>query len=184
MFELILFLALIAARSLIEVLVVPRRWQSRRPTPGRGLLSLLVQMVAYVGTCAAVGWGLYRWGPQSLPLYYAGLATMAAGFAGRLVCVRQLGAAYSQSFETDPEGRFVTSGIYSLIRHPVYTTYFVEMSAFLLIWFNVVSLAALVLVVASSAYRIPKEEEQLIARFGDRYRAYRRRTRAVIPYIL
>ncbi len=183
MFELILFLALIAARSLIEVLVVPRRWQSRRPTPGRGLLSLLVQMVAYVASCAAVAWGLYRWGSPPL-LYYPGLAVMAAGFTGRLVCVRQLGTAYSQSFETDPAGRFVTTGIYSLIRHPVYTTYFVEMSAFLLIWFNLVSAAALVLVVASSAYRIPKEEEQLIADFGDRYRDYRRRTRAVIPYIL
>ena len=35
-----------------------------------------------------------------------------------------------------------------------------------------------------SLYRIPKDEEQLIAKFGDRYRDYRRRTRAVIPYIL
>ena len=58
------------------------------------------------------------------------------------------------------------------------------MSAFLLVWPNAVSGVALIVVLVSIAYRIPKEEEQLIATFGDRYRAYRRRTRALVPYIL
>ncbi len=53
----------------------------------------------------------------------------------------------SRAFETDSEGSFITSGIYSVIRQPVYTIYTVEMTAFLLIWFNAVSVAALVLVV-------------------------------------
>ncbi len=184
MLELVLFLILFATRNILETVVVPRRWDSRPPTRGRGLISLTAMGVAYFGSAAAAAVALYLWGPPAAWLYATGLLLLAAGLVGRFVTVRTLGQSYSQSFEVDPEGGLVDRGIYRLLRHPVYTFFLLEMVAMLLIRPNVVSALALALVAAATVYRIRREEEQLIERFGDRYLAYRRRTRAIVPFLL
>ena len=184
MLELVLFLALFVTRNIAETLIVPRRWDSRPPTRGRGLTTLVAMGLAYYASGVAVAVTLYLWGPPATWLCYLGLASLAAGLAGRIACVRQLGTAYSQSFEVDPEGHLVTAGIYGVIRHPVYAFFLLELVAMVLIRPNVVSTVALALVAAASVYRIRREEERLVARFGERYLSYRRRTRAVIPYLL
>lgn len=183
MLELVLFLALLVTRNVIELLVVPGRLDRRRPRPRRGLYSLVLLGVAYFVSAAAVAHGLYRWDPPSAPLYAAGLLAMILGYVGRIVCLKQLGAAYSLSFETDPDGRLVTTGLFSVIRHPIYASYLLEMAAFLLIRFNAISALAAVAAAASCFYRIRREEEQLIEKSGERYLAYRRRTHALIPLV-
>ena len=184
MFELAFFLVLFVARNVTEMAIVPRFLDTRRPTVGRGLFSLVVMGIAYFASGVAVAYCLYRREPPPPLLYYPGLLLLAAGYLGRLVCLSQLGTAYSQSFETDPSGRLVTTGIYSVIRHPVYAFFLLELAAFVLVRPNAVSVAALVLVVFFTVYRIRKEEEELVASFGEQYRTYRKKTRAVLPYIL
>jgi len=177
-------LLLLAVRNLLEILLIPRRLQERPPAPGRGLLSLLLLAVCYGVAAFATIVDLARRGTPSLLLYSLGLAALVAGYAGRLAAVRQLGAAYSQSFLTDPGGRFVTAGLYRFIRHPIYTFYLLEMLAFVLVRPNWFSAAALVVVLLASLYRIRREEAELLVRFGDAYAAYRRQTRALLPYLV
>jgi protein-S-isoprenylcysteine O-methyltransferase len=48
---------------------------------------------------------------------------------------------------------------------------------------NLVSLVSLVLVALAAAWRIYKEECALLARYGEEYREYMKRTNRLLPWI-
>ena len=83
---------------------------------------------------------------------------------------------------TKREQQLVTFGPYYWVRHPLYTTgisLFValglmEASWFMLVMATVAALLILLLV-------IPAEERGLVAKFGEEYRAYMRRTGRLLP---
>lgn len=83
---------------------------------------------------------------------------------------------------TKPQHRLVTTGPYRWVRHPLYTVAIALFASlglmaanwFILLW-TVVALIALRLVV------IPREEAQLVAKFGDEYRRYRSETGSFLP---
>ncbi len=81
------------------------------------------------------------------------------------------------------EGRLVNTGIYRYIRHPQYTGLMMMSLGMILDW---ATLPMLILfpVMAVVYYRLAKREENdMIAEFGDEYHAYMKRTRRFIPYI-
>lgn len=93
-----------------------------------------------------------------------------------------LGSNVSETVLTKPGQRLVTTGPYRFVRHPLYTVGLLSLvaigmiaeSGFIL---GFVVLGSLVFV----SIIIPREEAELIARFGDDYRRYRRRTGALLP---
>jgi protein-S-isoprenylcysteine O-methyltransferase Ste14 len=69
------------------------------------------------------------------------------------------------------------------VRHPLYTvgtSFFMSLGIVAANWF--MGLASLVVLVMLLV-RLPKEEEKLIERFGDEYRAYMERTGWLLPRI-
>lgn len=84
--------------------------------------------------------------------------------------------------ETTRQGAtLVTSGPYRWVRHPLYTAGFASLLALTLItgfwWIGLAILPAVVYIVR----RTPREEANLIATFGDDYRAYMQRTGRYLP---
>jgi len=90
----------------------------------------------------------------------------------------------AQAFAWEKTGRLVTTGVYRYIRHPMYS------SLLFLAWgvvLKLVTLATLALgVVASLALfaTAKAEEAENVARFGEEYREYMRRTRRFVPFLL
>jgi protein-S-isoprenylcysteine O-methyltransferase Ste14 len=85
--------------------------------------------------------------------------------------------------ETGQEQRLVAEGMHARVRHPIYLA-----GLLMLLGWTVASglLAAYLLlawVVAAGAVMIRLEESELIQRFGDSYRDYRRRVPAIIPKV-
>ena len=99
-----------------------------------------------------------------------------------LLAHRDLGMNWSAILEIKKGHRLVRTGIYRHIRHPMYTHFWI-----LVIAQGIVLANALVLVFGIAAwgilyfFRVPKEEEMLIAEFGDEYRNYMKVTGRVIP---
>ncbi len=182
--ELIVFAVLFILRNLTEPLVAPGKRTARRPTRGQGLASLILLGGAHTGSGLAAAYSLHRWGPPVGLVYLAGLVLFVAGYVGRIASLRQLGRAYSRSFEPDPAGRLVTTGIYSAVRHPLYAFYLLELIAFLLVRSNIISAVAVILASWATLYRIRGEEAWLLERFGERYLQYRQTTKALIPGVL
>ncbi len=77
--------------------------------------------------------------------------------------------------------KLVTHGIYRWVRHPLYTVGSSLYIAFALMadnWF-IILLATLAFI--AMAIRTPKEEANLIEKFGDEYREYMKRTGKFLP---
>lgn len=76
----------------------------------------------------------------------------------------------------------VTSGIYSRIRHPMYTAHLLWGIAILLIVPNwVTGSLMLILIIGFTFFRISREEKMLVDEFGETYRSYRKETGALFP---
>ena len=81
------------------------------------------------------------------------------------------------------EGALVTGGIYRYIRHPQYTGLMLLSLGMILDWATLPTLILLP-VMAVVYYRLARREENdMIAEFGDEYRAYMLKTRRFIPYV-
>lgn len=79
---------------------------------------------------------------------------------------------------TEKQG-FVTSGIYSRIRHPIYFSVLLLSIGFMLIAANFYGLIFFILSLFAIYLRIKKEELILTKKFGDRYLEYKKRTHCI-----
>ena len=95
-----------------------------------------------------------------------------------------IGTGITPVSATRKEHKLVTHGIYRYIRHPLYTvgsSLFVSFGMMADSWF----IAALgIFTFILMAIRTPKEEANLIEKFGDEYREYMQRTGRFLPKLV
>jgi len=92
-----------------------------------------------------------------------------------------LGRLWSAQLQLRTAHRLVTDGPYSRIRHPMYTAIFgwiVSLGLVMVSWIPLI-IAAWVAVIFAT--RAPREEQMMLERFGDEYRAYMKRTGRFFP---
>jgi len=93
-----------------------------------------------------------------------------------------IGSGITPTSATRKQHTLVTSGPYRWVRHPLYTVgsaLFISFGMMADNWF----IAALgILTFILMAIRTPKEEANLIEKFGDEYRVYMKRTGRFLPY--
>lgn len=92
-----------------------------------------------------------------------------------------IGSGITPTGATRKEHKLVTNGIYKYIRHPLYTfgsSLFISFGMMADNWF-IILLAVLAFI--AMAIRTPKEEANLIEKFGDEYREYMKRTGRFLP---
>ncbi len=92
-----------------------------------------------------------------------------------------LGTEWSPQLQTREEHHLVTTGPYARVRHPLYTAMFGVGTAFALVSANWCFVLLAVAVIAGLAARAPREEQMMLATFGDEYRAYMQRTGRFFP---
>lgn len=114
----------------------------------------------------------------------AGIALMVGGEVFRLYAIRSLGRYFTFVVALHPGQRVVESGPYRLIRHPSYTGSLVTLVGMCLAMANWLSLLGMIPVALGYWYRIRVEERALVEGLGEEYRAYVRRTKRIIPYIV
>lgn len=123
------------------------------------------------------------WAAMPLPNW---LRWMGAGIGviGELMFIwtlRNLGRNLTDTVVTRQHHTLVTTGPYRWIRHPFYTSAALLIPASFLVAANWFFLAIGLAVFLLLAIRTRKEEENLIARFGDSYRNYMQRTGRFVP---
>jgi protein-S-isoprenylcysteine O-methyltransferase Ste14 len=86
--------------------------------------------------------------------------------------------------ETHRSEKVVTTGVYSIIRHPQYVgglLAHVGISFLLSAWYSLVSTPLMIFVV----YLISRKEEiELVNEFGDEYENYRKKVPMLVPRLL
>jgi protein-S-isoprenylcysteine O-methyltransferase len=164
-----------------------RRLPAGAASRDRGSMRLVVVLVwagVLLGVAAAalLPGARIRTGPRTL--FDAGLALMLGGLLLRWYAVAALGPAFTVTVGMQAAHRVVASGPYRWVRHPSYAGSLLTILGVLLCATNVVALLAFALPLAGHAYRIAVEERALVEGLGDEYRAYMRRTRRLIPFVL
>jgi protein-S-isoprenylcysteine O-methyltransferase Ste14 len=112
---------------------------------------------------------------------WAGVAAYIVGGALRLWPVFVLGRRFSGLVAIQPAHTLVTTGIYSLIRHPSYLGLLINSLGWALAFRSGVGVLLTVLTIVPIVGRIRAEEALLHSQFGDEYDAFRRRTSRLIP---
>jgi protein-S-isoprenylcysteine O-methyltransferase Ste14 len=92
-----------------------------------------------------------------------------------------IGTGITPTSATRKQHQLVTSGPYRWVRHPLYTvgsSMFIALGLMADNWF-IITLGMLAFL--AMAMRTPREEANLIEKFGDEYREYMRRTGRFLP---
>jgi protein-S-isoprenylcysteine O-methyltransferase Ste14 len=112
---------------------------------------------------------------------WLGVVLFAAGGAVRLWPVFVLGRRFSGLVAIQPGHTLVTTGIYSVIRHPSYLGLLLSSLGWGLAFRSGVGVLLAMLNLVPVVGRIRAEEVQLRSQFGAEYDAYRGRTSRLIP---
>jgi len=92
-----------------------------------------------------------------------------------------IGSGITPTSATRTEHKLITSGPYRWVRHPLYTVGSSMFVAFGLMADNWFIALLGVLAFVGMAIRTPREEANLIEKFGDEYREYMKRTGRFLP---
>jgi len=117
--------------------------------------------------------------PDSVRWFGVGIGVLCA--AGIYWLFSSIGSGITPTSATRKEHKLVTNGIYHWVRHPLYTigsSMFISFGMMADNWF-IAALGALAFI--AMAIRTPKEEANLIEKFGDEYREYMKRTGRYLP---
>ncbi|MCB9166394.1 MAG: isoprenylcysteine carboxylmethyltransferase family protein [Flavobacteriales bacterium] len=95
-----------------------------------------------------------------------------------------LGRNWSLTVQRKQGHQLVQHGPYSIIRHPIYTGLLLLFTGNALIVGDYRAILAVVIVLLSFRLKIRNEETLMAATFGAEYDTYRRRTKALVPFLL
>jgi protein-S-isoprenylcysteine O-methyltransferase Ste14 len=112
----------------------------------------------------------------------AGVAICAAGVAVAIWARWHLGRNWGMPMSLKEGHELVTTGPYRIVRHPIYTGILVAMIGSMmshsLLW-----LIPLILFGGYFLYSASAEEQLMLRQFPDRYPAYQKRTKMLIPFV-
>ena len=123
------------------------------------------------------------WSKISLPEWVRWLGVVIGAFSviGIYWLFSSIGSGITATSATRQQHQLVTSGPYRWVRHPLYTiasSMFIGFGMMADNWF--IALMG-ILAFVGMAIRTPKEEANLIEKFGDEYREYMTRTGRFLP---
>jgi protein-S-isoprenylcysteine O-methyltransferase Ste14 len=164
-----------------------RRGRPKRRAPRGGRRA---PVVANIAACALFFPSLvmFAGGTQAgtaLPLALAGCLLAIGGVALVLRSRAALGAAWSLVPQADQDTGLVTTGPYRLVRHPIYLGLAMLALGQALAFASWPAVAVVLCgIIPTFAWRARAEEDLLSRTFGDRFAAYRQRTKMIIPHLL
>jgi len=121
--------------------------------------------------------------PTDLVLAVA-LMLAVAGIALAIWARRILGPNWSGVVQLKQDHELIEAGPYRWIRHPIYTGLLLAFLGTALRTGEWRGLLAVLIVGLSFWRKLRLEERWLIEHFGERYEAYRKRSKALIPFVL
>jgi protein-S-isoprenylcysteine O-methyltransferase Ste14 len=126
------------------------------------------------------------WASMPLPtwLRWAGVAVCVTTLALLAWTLRDLGRNLTDTVVTRQAATLVTHGAYRWVRHPFYACMALMILGNALMAANWFMLAAGAVVLFLIVARTKTEEEKLVARFGDAYRSYMKRTGRFVPRLV
>jgi protein-S-isoprenylcysteine O-methyltransferase Ste14 len=95
-----------------------------------------------------------------------------------------LGRNWSGIITLKEDHELITSGPYRIVRHPIYTGLLLAFLGQAIAWGEWRGLVVMPIAVWAFWRKLRLEERWMLEQFGDKYRAYRQRVAALIPFLI
>ena len=145
-----------------------------------GGLALWAAVIAFMINPALMAWSAI---PLPAAARWAGVALTIVTAILLLWTLRSLGPNLTDTVVTRAAHTLVTRGPYRWVRHPFYDCMALFVASISLVMANWFVIVSGILLFALLAIRSRTEEEKLLERFGETYRAYRASTGRFLPRI-
>lgn len=110
------------------------------------------------------------------------LISMLLGYALLFVGIGIFIQGWRELYRARQQSQLVTTGLYSVVRHPQYTGLFIGLFGEGAVhWPTLFSVVLLPVIVLAYSLLARSEEKQVIEKFGDEYRAYQRQVPMFLP---
>jgi len=121
---------------------------------------------------------------DSNSVFVIGNIVLVSGSVVRLLAIRELNGFFNHSLVLYDSHQVISTGIYSKVRHPAYLGTLLIFIGFSLSYKSFASFLLLGLVLFYILRRIRAEEAMLESRLLESYRAYKRRSFRLIPFVI
>ncbi len=142
-----------------------------------------IWVVALILFFASPPWMVWSSLPFPMWLRWAGMSLGIACFPPLVWVQHTLGSHWSTHLKLREDHKLITSGPYKWIRHPMYVVLFLFLISVGLVSASLLIAILNILLIIVFYKRVGKEEEMMMERFGDEYRAYMQRTGRFLPSI-
>ena len=196
--------ALVSYGGAVLLLLVVRSWRASRRTGSSGFNALAGMAVGAADRVAGAGFALALVSGVASPVLVlggvmpllvpaqgwlvlggfvlAGFVLAVAGVVLAVIAQETMGESWRIGVDRGERTELVTSGIFSLVRNPIFSAMLaVQLGTALmaLSWMSVIGCAALLMAVEIQTRLV--EEPYLVGSHGDRYRAYASQTGRFLP---
>lgn len=122
--------------------------------------------------------------PATPAFYYSGLVLAALGAAFAIWARLLLGRNWSGFVVVKQDHELIRSGPYAIVRHPIYSGFLLVILGAAIVEGEFRAFLGLAIVLIAWHTKARREEQLMIGQFGEQYEDYRRRVKALIPYVL
>ncbi len=116
--------------------------------------------------------------------FWLGAAVTIAGLLFAIWAREHLGSNWSRSVTIKQGHELITTGPYSVVRHPIYTGILTGFLGSAIALSQVRGFIAFVLIFIVLWIKLRMEEQWMRTEFGEAYAAYSHQTAALVPYLL
>lgn len=144
------------------------------------LFGLAIMPMIYVTT------GIPKWANYATGEWAIALGTLVYVFALWLfrIAHKGLGRNWSVTLQIREQHKLVRTGLYSVVRHPMYTSFLLMGIGQALLLPNwVAGLSGVAGFAVLFFLRVDKEERMMLEAFGPEYRSYMTKTKKILPYL-
>lgn len=125
----------------------------------------------------------YQLWPVGIFPFWIGAAVTVGGLLFAVWARRYLGRNWSSSVTIKQDHELITTGPYSLVRHPIYTGILTGFLGTAIALSQVRGFIGFVLVLLILWPKLRIEEKWMRSQFGETYADYARHTAALVPYL-
>jgi len=158
------------------------RLESAAPQILRALI-FVIAIVLFSTTRIPLRWLYLQPWPAGLWPFWLGAIAMVAGLLFAVWAREHLGRNWSHAVEIKQGHELITTGPYSVVRHPIYTGILIGLLGTAIALSQVRGFIAFVLLFIMLWLKLRREEQWMRSQFGETYATYAHQTAALVPYL-
>jgi protein-S-isoprenylcysteine O-methyltransferase Ste14 len=147
------------------------------------LVIFLIAVVLISTTRIPLSWLYLQPWPAGFWPFWLGAVVMAGGLLFAIWARVHLGRNWSRSVTIKQDHELITTGPYSVVRHPIYTGVLTGLLGTAIALSQVRGFIVFLLFFLAFWIKLRLEEQWMRSQFGETYAAYSHQTAALVPYL-